>query len=625
MLWLATHVLGLALIAAVAWLSGRALLPETSLPPTLRSLAAWCVGLVYWVVALFALATVGALNPIGLSLALLGLVVLLFRRGWTLPKPSFKPSWTWAFVALLAPFLLLAFARTISPMVFWDDAAYHLTLPRLYIENGGFRPVEMNVYAQWPLATELLFAAAMLVKSYVLAKAVHFGFGLLVIVALFAACRTPWPAALASLLFLASPVVAFELRLAYVDLAHAFFLLAAFVFLEAREHDPENERSYLLLAGLCCGAMAGVKLNGILALPILAVVFLGRLALAKKWQPLVRQTLFLAVPAVLLWIPWLAKAAVATGNPVYPLLFNVFGGPDWSPELADHLAAWHRGIGMGRGPVDFLLLPLRLFLLGEPGSYALFDGTLGAYWLAVIALALLGWRQGPVRRALAVAGLFFLLWSGTSQQARLLVPVLPLIALAGARALEAWVNGWPSRTARAARVAGLVLAAALLVVGWRETLQGGWRNFQAFQQMPGDPTATVIPEHFRFINDNLPEDARLLFLNTNQGFFCHREYLADSFFEASQTALLLQGAETPAAIAERLAQRDVTHILLDLRQRPRGLDYPAALGPFLGDTRWTERLYRSGDGRFNVFAVRGSGLERPSAAETRPSPKRPSL
>ena len=49
---------------------------------------------------------------------------------------------------------------------------------------------------------------------------------------------------------------------------------------------------------------------------------------------------------------------------------------------------------------------------------------------------------------------------------------------------------------------------------------------------------------FRAIDADVPADGRLLFINTNHGFFCHRDFIADSFFEASQiNALFAPGRE----------------------------------------------------------------------------------
>ena len=112
-----------------------------------------------------------------------------------------------------------------------------------------------------------------------------------------------------------------------------------------------------------------------------------------------------------------------------------------------------------------------------------------------------------------------------------------------------------------------------------------------------------MPPYLRFVNDHLSSDARILMLNTNLGFFCDREYLADSFFEASQIAAWLAGADTAEEVYRRLRGRGITHVVLDYRQAPRRrIDPPAVLGQMLKER--TAVLFRSADGRFDVRELR---------------------
>ena len=112
----------------------------------------------------------------------------------------------------------------------------------------------------------------------------------------------------------------------------------------------------------------------------------------------------------------------------------------------------------------------------------------------------------------------------------------------------------------------------------------------------------AVYDEMEFINRNLPDDARILFLNTNQGFFCNREYLADSFFEASQIGSWLRRAGGVPELRTMLLERGVTHLLFD--DRNWEIDYGTALMPLLRDPRRVELLYRSSDGRMGLFRLR---------------------
>ncbi len=611
MIYLLEHVLTLLALGAAVYVSGRVLLPSPREGgDALAVLAAFVVGVAYVAGSAFLLAATGFLTGEGLLVAAALLAVAAAARRIPprrLAPPRLRP---WPTTASLAAFVVLLavllpfFALNVSPPVSWDAAVYHLTLPKLYVAAGGFRPVEMNVYSNWPLLVQLLYAVALLVHGYTLAKAVHFGFALLVLYAFFAACRSrrrplprtvPW---LAAAFFLANGVVLYEIRTAYVDLAHAFLFFAAFLFMEKAARREGREAGHaLLLAGLTCGLLTGVKVTGVLAVPVIAALYLPRFRLAEARGFLLR----FALPAAALWTPWLVKSAVYTGNPVYPFLHSRLGGPDWNVELGAHFEAWQRGIGMGRGVLDYLLLAPRVVLQGKRG-YTHFDGEIGTFWIVLVPLALYGaCRSGTVRRALGVAGLYFAVWAATSQQTRFLIPILPLLALAGAVTVAELVERLPAwrRTGH-----GLALAAALglVVLPAAPLLGAGARTLVVLSRAGDELAASVVPPHLRFVNEHLPQDARLLFVQTNLGFFCDREYLADSFFEASQVAGYLAGAASADEVEQRLRRRGITHVLVDRRPLPLRPALPDALGPMLAQR--TLVLHRGEDGRFEVRKLR---------------------
>jgi hypothetical protein len=560
--------------------------------------------------ALFALAAAGALRPLALAALALAFAVAAawarHRFGGARGEPL--DAGVLAAVALAtAPFWLAALGYQVGG----DAVTYHLSLPKRYLAAGGFTDVPISVYAIWPHATELLFALAMEMRDYTLAVALHTAFGALSLYAAFAACRAAGrPAAgwIAAPLALANPVFLFELGVAYVDLAYAFFFTAGVVFVARALRTRPADSGALALAGVCGGALAGIKLTGALGAAAIAAPALPRaVALLRGGES--RRTALLAAcfaaPAAALALPWLIRSAVATGNPVHPFLYGVFGGPDWSDALAAQFARWQRGIGMGRAPIDYALLPVRVLLEGGP-DYAHFGGRMGPHWLALVPLACaLGWREPLVRAALGASAVYFAAWALGSQQMRFLIPLVPVLALACAFALDAAIDRFATRDGarRGLRVAFAVLALSFAISGARAHYAQALAVLPTLRSDAATRRAAAVDPVFRWVDAELPRDARVLMLDTNQTFFLERDALADSFFEASQLADWLRDARSPDEVRARLTARGVTHVLRD-RRHDWGIAWPPALQALLSDESHVKLRYRSPDGRVEVFELR---------------------
>ena len=117
------------------------------------------------------------------------------------------------------------------------------------------------------------------------------------------------------------------------------------------------------------------------------------------------------------------------------------------------------------------------------------------------------------------------------------------------------------------------------------------------------------PEIFQQIERVTPKDAVLLFVNTNRGFFSPREYLADSFFQASQIADWLRPVQSVAELRALLDARGVTHVLFE--KRDWGIRYPRALRELLTRREQTRRVAVSADRRTELYELLppGQGVE----------------
>lgn len=625
------YLAAFVLLAAVVYLPGfviaRTMLGDRAAGPLSLPLSI-ALGAAFWIAILFGLCATQCFRH-DVVLAIVSVTTIGAGFHWCRSHrwpPDWRklrpPKFEWE-LGLLSGALTCAlpvlFLLSLIPVMAWDCDAYHLTVPKLWAAHGGFRPIPFNVYSNWPLNIELLFGLALLLKDWILANLVEFLFSVATVLAIYRfACQLGgrYAGLLAAVLFISNPIVLFEFWVAYVDMAFAFFFLMGFWLLTLHAEAPQRGRTWLVLAGVCAGILSGIKLTGLTASGCLGIV---GLLLARKHLTLRRILMYLlccfVLPCVALAAPWWIKSWHYTGNPFYPFMYGIFGGTEWSRELAEQFREWHRSIGMGRGLVDYLLLPIRVILQGEPG-YARFDGSINRLWVFWLPVAVLGaGRNQTVRSALAVSLLYFVFWAASSQQMRFLIPILPLLSIATALTvadLLARVRPGGARRAlgigtSAAAVGSLIVLAGLLPSVLSTTneavRQGRPAGLQDPESAPGRPGA--VRPVLAFINKKLPPDVKIMFLNINHGFFCDRDYIADSFFEASQMGALLRESRTPDAVMTKLHSLGVTHILWN--NTDWKIRYPDSLLLLMDDPSRAKLVYQSDDEADRLYALVRTG------------------
>jgi hypothetical protein len=586
-------------------------------------------GSVVWIFLVFAISALQLLTrQTVLTLAAVVLIsaasVGIAHRPAARNRSWFPAGWVdLGFMGVPVLVLAVSFASAMLPDVGWDAAAYHLTLPKVFIAHGGFREIPFSVYSNWPLNVQLLFALGMLVQDHVLAKLLIVLFLVILCAAVYEFTKknhSRFAASLAVSLLLANEVVLWEVQVAYIDIAYALYFFLTFVL--ALQYLDEPRTAWLILAGAFCGVVAGTKMNGIFGLITISGVIVASLLGGQLWRgfrdlfAVVRAIAILAIVTFLFVLPWLVKNYLYTRNPVYPLFYEVFGGPYWSARLGEDFLIWQRSIGMGRTAGDYLLLPVRIFLQAD-WDYRHFVGRLNPLWIFVLPMTCLYVRNVVVRHCLVAAGIFFCLWAATTQEIRYLIPVMPLLSCAAGIAfagvtdsLAGALSRTSSRTCLAAQtvrmVIGVVVAGAIqAMLLWMA--RGAARKALVLVStvLAGQSIDlhSGVPEAFRFINTQTPLAAKVMLLNTNQGFYLDREFVSDSFFEASQLSELFWKNPTVSGMSSVFHTLGITHVLVHV---PNTWDvrYPVALNVFLTDPGRATPLYRSMNGEYLVLGIR---------------------
>ncbi len=552
--------------------------------PTSRSLAipiACSAGFTAMILIVFALGTVGLFGvPIVILLGASFLVLGydnrdLMRRGERTPAARSPRS------ALLLVFacgsLLAGLVMALSPLVATDALVYHLEIPRRYIEAGRIVPLPFNVYANMPHAAELIFAAAMRVGGEAAASSIDFGFRILLLLAL-AGISTRWlgirGAYLAPCLLLTNPLVLDNRTVANVDIAMALFLSISLI--EILRWRETGLFRHLLVASAFAGVLASMKYTGVLfAGALFATLLVLRLA-DRTGRGSLAHDLAFPFPALTLFLPWLVKNVVMTGNPVYPLLVEKLGGVEWNADLGARLVEWQRGMGMGRDLWSTLFLPWNMTIRGNLG-YPSFDGILSPLYLMWIP-ALIVARPLPriLWGLLALSILSLGMWAWGPQQLRFFIPALPPLALLTAWSIERLGarpgSAWLGRAALWISIGFFALFTARVLAS---TIPNQLPSVIGFERREDYLHRRLQPYDMMVrASRELPPTAKLLLVWENRAYYLDRPSIADSFYEASWIMQLLEKDQSGDLLAEKLKKEHVTHVMVNvLLGKPFGRSY----------------------------------------------------
>jgi hypothetical protein len=467
---------------------------------------------------------------------------------------------------------LVAWLWATIPPTFFDELGYHLVVPQRALLTGKLQTTPWVFFNLMPHASDLLLSWGMAFGGDLGARANLFG--------LWVACSlgawglaeaiawprvTTWAAPLVAGALAASPTLWFLATLPFADTCLAVAVVTAIAMLVS----PQSARRPWAPLGLVLGLAATVKLTG---LYWVMAALAAALVAGWSWSVIGRVSL-VAVASV---APWWIRAAVHTGNPIYPAGFTLLGGHPWSDESQARAAG---DIALGAGDLGLMgLLRLPLDLVQQPerfGSAA--DAGVLAYaatFLVLASPALLRWTGigGRERRTAGIVSVFVLMagigWVITSPTSRFFAPAF-VISLA-------MLAGWALFLGRIGQmVAVLVLLAAGAWGTWR-FIEQHTDTFSSFDVALGreraDDYLVRQLDHFRaarFVRETLPADARILFIGETRPYYFAREAMAPSAYDRHPLHRWVLESSSPKALAVRLADEGFTHVVLNVHEFKR--------------------------------------------------------
>ncbi len=472
------------------------------------------------------------------------LVVLAAFAAWGYRERHAARPWLLGGAAVLAGAPLY-----LCPPVFYDALVYHLGLPWSWLINASFDPIEHHVFSHFPVAGQAVFlipvgwglpeAAAGLhwiCLAVTLAVCVHLarrlGAGGWSVLAplLLAGC---W-----HLLWIAGQPA--------VDLLVTLAVLAA---VEALNAEPEPR---WLDVGLACGLAAAVKYPA--AVPVAAVMLAALLFFPRRWR---RLGVAVAITgAAASFAP--VRNLITTGNPVYPLLWPLFGGSGWSArDDARWASLVHEGVG------GLASLPSGLLRLVRPPD-GLGWWAVAAAVLAIAAVLPTGEPARSRRLVAATAALGLGGWLVSSQTTRYAFPMAALIAVLAAVGA--------SRVTRRAGVAIAVVVAATVALGLADLGRFTLGRLQIHRIWTGEAT----PDEWRHqvtVNDPLPAyraaesglhgSARLVVVGDGRSWGCRVPHHVSSSYDLQLVQAWVEAAAAADEVARTAAAEGFSHLLIN--------------------------------------------------------------
>lgn len=467
---------------------------------------------------------------------------------------------------------LVAWLWATIPPTFFDELAYHLVIPQRSLATGELQTTPWVFFTLMPHASDLLLAWGMAMDQELGARALHF--------ALWVACSlaawglveaitwpisSSWSGPAVAGALAASPTLWFLATLPFAETCLSVAVVTAAVLLVASH---TTQRPWLPL-GLALGLAATVKLAGFMW--VVAGVAAAVVAGWPRWD--LARAVLVALGSV---APWWVRAAVHTGNPIYPMAFGLLGGTPWSDEsqarLRVGLPAGASDLGLDgilRLPLDLVQHPERFGSASEAGVLAISAVCLV---LALPALSRLANLEARGRRLSDAAASFILVagigWVLTSTTARFFAPalVVSLAVLAGA-------------LLHLGRVSRALAIVALLTAG----VWGAWRFIEQHAAVFSSTNIALGREtaedylvrrldHFPaaiFVRKQLPAHARLLFIGETRPYYFDREAIAPSAYDRHPLHRWVVESSSPEALAARLTTEGVTHVVLNVREFKR--------------------------------------------------------
>lgn len=328
--------------------------------------------------------------------------------------------------------LTLTFVNALAPSISddWDSLAYHLSAPKLYLQNGGFYYINFSSHTNFPMLQEVLYITPIFFKIPVAGKLLHFFFSIMSMLLVgycvsnhFNINKDRFSVVWGAFLVFSMPMVLWLSTTAYIDITVSFFGLLGLYF--ALEYSNNKNTKDLILCAIACGFGASCKMLGLQYVLIFSIWILLSGLFNKKFE--IKHILIFIGISLLVCLPWYIRSTVWTGNPFYPFFYSIIGGNDWTQSLADFYTSNQNKFGVGHNFRSFMTTPLQMTLFPNyfydtPGLYV---GGVLVLTFPVMCLLYQVRKRKLLLLAISIC-IEYIIWFALTHQSRYLIPMFLL-------------------------------------------------------------------------------------------------------------------------------------------------------------------------------------------------------
>jgi hypothetical protein len=523
-------------------------------------------------------------------------------------------GWLW----LGLPFVVAMLLTAMLPPLDFDVCEYHLQAPKEFLQQGRIAFLPHNVYANMPLGTEMLSLLGMVLAGdwwlgALVGKTVTCAFTPLCALAIFAAGRRLYSTGVgvvASLVYISIPWIVDVSSAGLVEgVSACYFFLALYALLLSNESQKAGNSigqevrptAFVVLAGYLAGGAVATKYPAVLFVfvPLAAWTFVAQYRRVHgsgvKGQeqknasprsmtlaPSSTHAFESAFSAVLVFVLaatvgcglWLGKNWAFTGNPTYPLLYEVFGGKNWDAAKDRQWNKAHRAHDyfpelLGRDLSRVVMTSEFLSPLTVPLAFLAFcPFVFSRATVPMIVPAKRGtlpWASRQLHWGLLAYAIFYIAawWLLTHRIDRFWLPMLPALALlAGVGAY--WSSEyWWRRVLAAMLLVGLASNFLMSTGGAGKT----W--FIPLEQLRDSPPLWITPWHWYLNNDS--SAGTVLTVGDAAVFDLKAPVLYNTCFDDCVFEQLVKD-KTAEEIRDELASRHIAYVYINWSEIARYRD-----------------------------------------------------